>query len=153
MGFFCLWGAIRLCNVEFPISNYNLLEFVFCFITTPFFGKRSLSSCLVMLWQEGTIVYERTSHPFAHKNVTPCRFVADSSQMIMSRLFWGPFNWLQCQSDLKKSPGCMLFEGFHVGWMKIWSHTIIPSLHPLPPPSHPSCCFWRLADICNSIMT
>ena len=42
----CLWGAFKLCIVNFSKSNYKLLHFL---ISTSILGKRLSCRCLVML--------------------------------------------------------------------------------------------------------
>jgi hypothetical protein len=53
----CLWGALRLCIVNFSMSNCKLLEYG---NRNLFLWKRSSCSCLVMLWH-----YLTTKGPFA----------------------------------------------------------------------------------------
>ena len=53
-----------------------------------------------------------------HKNLTPYRFVADSTQMTSNTLIRGLWSKLRCRINLKLQPlGCILLHGFYVGWM------------------------------------
>ena len=54
-----------------------------------------------------------------HKNLTPYRFVVDSSQMIKSALIWGSLKLILVSNQLRKVTlwTALLFQDFYVGWM------------------------------------
>ena len=88
-------GWLRINAHVHHVQRYWYLQIVFKYIEKNKVGADlprllDLSKQCVQVGREGIMAYECNPHSSNINNLTPCRFVADSWQMTLSRLFRGP---------------------------------------------------------------